>query len=129
MRTRSLTEWACSFRMRLARCSFTVPSLVPSRPAICLFRSPSATSSNTWRSRGVSRSNRWRSSEILRDATADLLAFHQSGSHGQEQLVVVERFQEKVGSPGFHSQDAALHVGISGHQDDRQGRPRWFTAC
>src|SRR5215208_2070454 len=115
--------------MRFARCSFTVPSLVPSRPAICLFSSPSDTSSNTWRSRGVSRSNRWRSSWysardwrmswLLASAAATALSSW-SSSNG---------LRRKSAAPAFIprmqlSMSAKPVISIT----DRSGRS-WLTAC
>ena len=49
--TRSARESACIFCMTLPRCAFTVISLMPSSPPICLFNKPETTSAITCRSR------------------------------------------------------------------------------
>jgi hypothetical protein len=54
MVTRSASESALIFRITWPRCAFTVISLMPSSPPICLFIKPATTNAMTSRSRRLS---------------------------------------------------------------------------
>ena len=59
--------FACIFRMPLARCTFTMTSLTPRSPAICLFKRPAA----TWESTSFS-GDAERAGSVLATQNSDL---------------------------------------------------------
>ena len=106
--------------MRLVRCTFTVNSVMPMSPAICLLRRPAV----TWIM--ISRSRELSVLETLFERTQGLVTLptgtiaSEAGLDSIEEVLITEWLREELDGTALHRLHGHRDVAVRGDEDDRE---------
>ena len=119
MSTSSASDFAFILRMTWPRWIFTVISVTPISPAICLFMSPVVTKRHDLL---LARGQLFEQPLELLQALGFLAPFPvalERDGDGVEQILIAERLDQEIDGPGFHRPHRHRHVAVPGDEDDR----------